>query len=59
MTVHPTIPWANVAASATTIPAIDSRFPKRAVFGGYTVTERMLAMFKPRAAVAPVEKKDA
>jgi NAD(P) transhydrogenase subunit alpha len=25
------------------------------VFGGYTVTERMLAMFKPRAAVA---KKD-
>ena len=29
------------------------------VFGGYTVTERMLAMFKPRTAVAPVEKKDA
>ena len=28
------------------------------VFGGYTVTERMLAMFRPRAAVAPVVKKD-
>ena len=23
------------------------------VFGGYTVTERMLSMFRPRAAVAP------
>lgn len=28
------------------------------VFGGYTVTERMLAMFRPRPAVAPVTKKD-
>jgi NAD(P) transhydrogenase subunit alpha len=29
------------------------------VFGGYTVTERMLAMFKPRAAVAKPEDKAA
>jgi NAD(P) transhydrogenase subunit alpha len=29
------------------------------VFGGYTVTERMLAMFRPRTVVAPVvAKKD-
>jgi len=28
------------------------------VFGGYTVTERMLAMFRPRAVVAPVKKDD-
>ena len=29
------------------------------VFGGYVVTQRMLAMFKPRAATAvPVKKKD-
>jgi len=30
------------------------------VFGGYVVTQRMLAMFKPRpaSAVAPVKKKD-
>ena len=29
------------------------------VFGGYTVTERMLAMFRPRPVVAPVvAKKD-
>src|SRR5665213_329982 len=33
MTYHWTTPCANVATSATTMPAIESRLPKRAVFG--------------------------
>src|SRR5580698_6611273 len=33
ITGHCTMPWANVAIRATTMPAIESRLPKRAVRG--------------------------
>ena len=47
ITGHCTTPCANVATSATTMPAIESRLPKRAVFGE-------LMYFRPRMNKIPV-----